>query len=121
MAVGVLFAAATSVPAWSRMSAGHARLVPLVVLFAAVCWLNCVAIESWEGTATCDQETDALMRAYGERPHRTTRFVGKQLGPASLAIAAAAIAAALVGAVLGGQRFSPPWTLAAGRRKTASR
>ncbi|HEX3435704.1 MAG TPA: hypothetical protein VHT24_02980 [Pseudacidobacterium sp.] len=49
LAVGVLFAAATAVPAWSR-SSWNARfsLIPLVVLFAILCWLNCVAIEVWE-------------------------------------------------------------------------
>ena len=48
LAVGVIFAAATAVPAWSRMSSGHARLLPAMALFAALCWLNCVAIERWE-------------------------------------------------------------------------
>jgi hypothetical protein len=48
LAVGLLFAAATAVPTWARLSIGHARLVPAVALFAALCWLNCVAIECWE-------------------------------------------------------------------------
>lgn len=49
LAVGVLFAAATAVPAWARAE-GSSRiaLVPLIALYAILCWLNCVAIQSWE-------------------------------------------------------------------------
>jgi hypothetical protein len=48
LAVGVLFAAATVVPAWARAAGGRRALVPAVAVFALLCWLNCVAIESWE-------------------------------------------------------------------------
>ncbi len=52
LAVGIVFAAATAVPAWSRLGSGlhseRTALFPAVALFAAVCWLNCVAIERWE-------------------------------------------------------------------------
>jgi hypothetical protein len=52
LAVGILFAAATAVPAWSRLSAGagmgKAQLAPAVVFFALLCWINCVGIEKWE-------------------------------------------------------------------------
>jgi hypothetical protein len=52
LAVGVIFAAATAVPAWSRLGAfsdrSHAWFAQAVVLFALVCWVNCVAIEKWE-------------------------------------------------------------------------
>jgi len=49
MAVGVLFATATAVPAWSRID-HHTQLIPYIALFALLCWLNCVAIEKWEST-----------------------------------------------------------------------
>ena len=51
LAVGLVFAAATAVPAWSRLQAGRATLLPAIALFAALCWLNCVAIERWENLA----------------------------------------------------------------------
>jgi hypothetical protein len=49
--VGVVFAAATAVPAWSRLDSGRAALFPAVAIFAALCWLNCLAIERWENLA----------------------------------------------------------------------
>jgi hypothetical protein len=48
LAVGILFASASTIPAWSRLSSGRQLLLPTVVLFAALCSLNCVAIEAWE-------------------------------------------------------------------------
>jgi hypothetical protein len=54
LAVALLFAAASAMPAWdeARRRAGgmprHHPLLLLCPLFAALCWLNCVAIEDWE-------------------------------------------------------------------------
>ncbi len=48
IAVAVVFASAVAVPAWSRLPSHRILLVPLVALFALLCWLNCVAIEKWE-------------------------------------------------------------------------
>jgi hypothetical protein len=54
LAVGLLFAAATALPAWDearRRAAGMPRHHPLLLmcpLFAALCWLNCMAIDEWE-------------------------------------------------------------------------
>lgn len=53
-AVGLIFAVATALPAWDearRRAAGMPRHHPLLLLcplFAALCWLNCLAIEEWE-------------------------------------------------------------------------
>ena len=52
-AVAMLFAAATALPAWdearrSAVAPQHHPLLFLCPLFAALCWLNCVAIEDWE-------------------------------------------------------------------------
>jgi hypothetical protein len=53
-AVALLFAAATALPAWDaamRRFAGMPHSHPLLFLcplFAALCWLNCTAIEDWE-------------------------------------------------------------------------
>ena len=46
--VGVLFACACAVPAWSGSAAAHETLLRLAPLFAALCWLNCMAIQTWE-------------------------------------------------------------------------
>jgi hypothetical protein len=46
--VGIIFAAATAVPVWSRLQHHPPSLITAVTLFAAVCWLNCTAIERWE-------------------------------------------------------------------------
>jgi hypothetical protein len=52
--VALLFAAASALPAWDearRRAMGMPRHHPLLLLcplFAALCWLNCVAIEDWE-------------------------------------------------------------------------
>ena len=51
-AVGVIFALATAVPAWSHSPDQHLALAAPVLLFAALCSLNCLAIESWERPLT---------------------------------------------------------------------
>jgi hypothetical protein len=54
LAVALLFAAASALPAWNaawRRAAGMPRHHPLLLLcplFAVLCWLNCGAIEDWE-------------------------------------------------------------------------
>ena len=54
LAVALLFAAASALPAFDearRIAAGMPRHHPLLLLcplFAALCWLNCMAIEDWE-------------------------------------------------------------------------
>ncbi|MFY9747088.1 MAG: hypothetical protein WA891_04090 [Acidobacteriaceae bacterium] len=51
LAVGVLFACATAVPAWSAFGPTHTVLALPVLLFAGLCFLNCLAIETWEKSA----------------------------------------------------------------------
>jgi hypothetical protein len=48
LAVGFVFACATAIPAWSALGSPRAELVPPVILFAGLCSLNCIAIETWE-------------------------------------------------------------------------
>ncbi|QNI32228.1 hypothetical protein H7849_25120 [Alloacidobacterium dinghuense] len=75
LAVGVLFAVATAVPTWARDTNGKSALVPPVAIFAVLCWLNCVAIESWEGSAT-------------DSSHSTTSWAARHLrGLASTTLA----------------------------------
>lgn len=47
-AVGIVFACATAIPALSQLPAGRTALMLPVLLFAALCTLNCLAIEEWE-------------------------------------------------------------------------
>lgn len=88
MAVGIIFAAATAAPAWSRTPKSHTILMPAVLLFAALCWLNCVAIETWEHSSI-PTHTDTL------DPHVTTRFLGSRLPAASVTIALVSLTTAL--------------------------
>ncbi len=46
--VAVLFAAACTAPAWTASPGGPGVLPASAILLAALCWLNCVAIEQWE-------------------------------------------------------------------------
>lgn len=50
-AVGILFAAGTALPVWSQSKALSWSGVALWALFAVICTLNCLAIESWEKQA----------------------------------------------------------------------
>ncbi len=81
LAVGAVFAAATAVPAWSRLDTGRAALFPAVVVFAAICWLNCVAIERWENLSPNGQ-----LQSPGA--HQSTRWTAKHLSSAAIALAA---------------------------------
>ncbi len=80
LAVGAVFAAATAVPAWSRLDSGRAELFPAVAIFAALCWLNCVAIERWENLPP-----DGNLRSLGT--HRTTHWVAEHFTLAASALA----------------------------------
>lgn len=84
LAVGVLFAAATAVPAWARIAGYRSHLAPAVFLFAILCWLNCAAIENWER-----RDSDPMDATI----HRTTLWAGRHLR--SLAAATALIAAVM--------------------------
>jgi hypothetical protein len=78
-AVGILFAMGTSLAAW-----GHVRSpvdVATIVLFCALCWINCAAIEIWEQPADWEHRGEwpvrpaaiavglvALIFLYNQRP-----------------------------------------------------
>jgi hypothetical protein len=70
-------------PAWSRMAERRWELLLLTVLFAAVCTLNCVAIEEWESLRERE-------RASGGRSLRPRSF-----GSGKFAVALAICAALL--------------------------
>jgi hypothetical protein len=81
LAVAIIFAAATAVPAWSRLDVRKEQLAPAVMFFAVLCWINCVGIEKWETGGTL---------------HATTRWAGLHLRAIVTMIALFAVAAALL-------------------------
>lgn len=87
LAVGVIFAAATATPAWSRLGvlsdATRAWLVGALVLFALLCWINCVAIEKWE----------AGKRGTGSA-HFSTRWAARHLQEIAVGLGGMSVAAA---------------------------
>jgi hypothetical protein len=56
LAVGGVFAAGVALPAWSRLGPRRWEFFVLAALFAAVCTLNCVAIEEWERVRGREQD-----------------------------------------------------------------
>ncbi len=92
LAVGLLFAAATVVPAWSRLAGHRSSLIPVVGLFAALCWLNCAAIEKWESEEWASTEWDG-QRSAPFHSHPSTRWAQLHLPAICLGVALAAMAA----------------------------
>jgi hypothetical protein len=113
--VAVVFAAATGVPAWARL-AGRGEIAGLGVLatlFAALCWINCIAIEKWE------QASDNVVRmpvqgavqgavqgppghsSQGQIADFTTRWGQRHLRRVCAGVAVAAIAAAVISLCVG--------------------
>ena len=105
LAVGVIFAAATVIPTWERLRrtapADDAPLLLLLPLFAALCTLNCIAIEIWENAADPaagwgDGERRGELYSAG-RPaplHPITRVLGRHLTLTALSLTATATSGA---------------------------
>ena len=93
IAVAVVFASAVAVPAWSRLPSQRILLVPLVALFALLCWLNCVAIEKWENR---ERPSSSHAQAWSSTlPHPSTRWTHRHLPLVACGIA-------LLGAIAAG-------------------
>lgn len=88
MLVGVLFALGTCFPVWEHMSSDFAVPVGPFLLFTALCWMNCSAIEYQEWTRL-------RSRQFGQ-PHPWTVWMGSQFQLISIAIAAVALGFVLV-------------------------
>lgn len=63
--VGILFTAACVLPIWSRASSGARALLAPALFFAALAWLNCHLIESWESGANPSRQIPALVALAG--------------------------------------------------------
>jgi hypothetical protein len=78
MAVGIIFASATAVPAWSRLNQRSGvekiQLFEAAVFFAALCWINCVAIKKWEAGSFLPLDRSTPFAA-----HPSTRWAGDHL------------------------------------------
>jgi hypothetical protein len=84
LTVGAVFACATAVPAWSRLAAPQRPLLASIIfVFAALCWLNCVAIQKWEHSQ--DEETPT---------HPSTQWAQRQFLPLCCIVAILALLAA---------------------------
>jgi hypothetical protein len=82
-AVAFIFALGCILPAWSiAENALRFQLAPAGALFALLCWLNCVAIERWEGRGVI-----------APHAHPSTHWAARHLN--ALLIASALAAAAL--------------------------
>lgn len=76
--VGVLFALGTCLATWTRTpEPGREMLLP-ALLFAMLCWLNCIAIEYWEWSR--------YRPTIDKRPHGLTLWVGRRLQWAAFAV-----------------------------------
>jgi hypothetical protein len=105
MLVGVLFALGTCFPVWGHMSEDVAMLVGPFLLFAALCWMNCAAIEYEEWTRLRGRQSG--------QPHPWTVWMGSQFLLISIATAAVALGFVLV--EVGGGR----WQLSAAEMLSA--
>jgi hypothetical protein len=71
IAVGLCFAAATFIPTVARRPELRVPLLPVALLFAALCSLNCLFIYAWEHD---DQRIDASAHTNDASAHTITRF-----------------------------------------------
>jgi hypothetical protein len=71
IAVGLCFAAATFIPTVARRPELRIPLLPVALLFAALCSLNCLFIYAWEHD---DQRIDVPARSIDAAAHTITRF-----------------------------------------------
>jgi hypothetical protein len=77
IAVGLFFAAATFIPTVARHPDLRISLLPLAILFAALCSLNCLFIYAWEHN----------IPPYSSQPaHALTRLALRNLQPLTLAL-----------------------------------
>jgi 4-hydroxybenzoate polyprenyltransferase len=71
IAVGLCFAAATFIPTVARRPELHVPQLPIALLFASLCSLNCLFIYAWEHD---DQRIDVPAQRIDASAHAITRF-----------------------------------------------
>jgi hypothetical protein len=88
IAVGLFFAAAIFIPTVSRNPGLRLELLPVAILFATLCGLNCLFIYAWEHDSTAPANT--------RQAHATTRLALRHLPALAVSAAIADIAIALL-------------------------
>jgi hypothetical protein len=91
MLVGALFGLGTCFPVWEHMAQGVFLLLSPYLLFTALCWMNCAAIE-------CEEWKRLRHREFGS-PHPWTIWMGRHF--ILLSFIAAAIALGLIASGFG--------------------
>jgi hypothetical protein len=102
--VALVFATATAVPAWARLAEdgtpGIATLVGIAAFFAALCWVNCIAIEKWEqasgNVVVVPIRTRLSHNLKAQISDHTTSWGQRHLRPICFAIASAALVSGAV-------------------------
>ncbi len=84
LTVGFLFAIATAVPAWARLHADRNLLIAAIFTFGMACWLNCVAIQTWEDAEASREIVHTILsgRTVEQEEQRSkglTQFLGTHL------------------------------------------
>jgi hypothetical protein len=87
--VGLIFSLGTCLPAWTEKADGRRDIWAPALLFAALCVLNCMAIEWWEWFH--------YRPAFGIPPHRFTRWVGSRLASTTALVAVLSAACVATG------------------------
>jgi hypothetical protein len=77
--VGVIFSLGTCLPVWTLKPEAHIELLAPALIFAALCTLNCMAIEFWEWECYDPQ--------FRVPPHRITMWIGNRLAPVTVSVA----------------------------------
>jgi hypothetical protein len=78
LVAGAIFAAGAAIPAWTLARETRLLLLPMVLLFAALCGLNCIAIECWEHHRG--------ERQWKEQPYWLVRWADARIGRIAVAL-----------------------------------
>jgi hypothetical protein len=97
MAVGILFAAGTTLPVWSRTAGLPWDVWVSVILFALLCAVNCLCIESWENHRS--------ENAWLGTPQPLVRWVSSRIDGIAAGLAISALTVLLI---LGAKGSSSP-------------
>lgn len=103
LAVGFLFPIATVIPAWTRVAADRGLLAVAVIIFGAACWLNCVAIQTWEDAEVSYDVMHTILGAPAaehstDRGKNLTQVLGKHLSAFAWIVFAASLALSFIAA-----------------------
>lgn len=99
LAVGFLFPIATAVPTWTRVPSEHGVLNMAILMFGGACWLNCVAIQTWEDTEASGDVVHTILASAnraGKDRKTLTALLGRHLALFSVIVGISGIAMAAI-------------------------